>query len=316
MDTPSAPQEPDAITRLRLGLPVGEAGLMPVHKLGPPVRTSWVLRRADAHIARSHRHPDCRIEQRGVSWRFRFPSGTEVHLVAVAIGMGVLPYGPDDIFAAFINEHEPVVQGLLENLTTQSMVPIQIIGDPPEFDCLVGTDNTLRAFAQKVLARISAMPRLDIRGFQARGGDSLSNAIQRRSRSGSGSGHRQREPPPSTTRRASVLLGAPVSDSCVAASSPCRSPIRASRTAGQKSATSKGSAGFGVRKKVVRPQGGAIPGAMRRRSRETISVPVHDVCGGKSSCWETLEEISNSIDVAFDLGLIVSVVVAVSGIVP
>lgn len=158
METPANPHEPDAITKLRRGLPVGEAGLMPTHKLGPPVRTAWVLRRADSHIAQFRRNPDCKTEHRAVSWMFGLPTGVEVHLVAVAIGIGIPPYRPDDISAAFINEHEPVVQGMLENLTTQSIVPVQIIGDTPEFDCVAGTDNNLRAFAQRVLAKISAMP--------------------------------------------------------------------------------------------------------------------------------------------------------------
>lgn len=92
-------EEPDAITKLRHGLPVGEAGLMPTHKLGPPVRTAWVLRRADEHIAQFRRHPACKAEQRAVSWRYKFPSGVEVHLVAVAIGMGIPPYRAEDISA-------------------------------------------------------------------------------------------------------------------------------------------------------------------------------------------------------------------------
>lgn len=166
METPASPDEPDAITKLRRDLPLGEAALMPTHKLGPPVRTAWVLRRADAHITQFYRHPDCRTEQRAASWHYKFPSGTEVHLVAVAIAMGIPPYRPDDISAAFLNEHEPVAQGRLENLTTQSVVPDQTIGDTPEFDCMAGIDNKLRAFAQKVLARISAMPAWTPEDFQ------------------------------------------------------------------------------------------------------------------------------------------------------
>ena len=45
-------------------------------------------------------------------------------------------------------------------------MPIQIIGDTPEFDCVAGTDNNRRAFAQRVLAKVSAMPAWTAEDFQ------------------------------------------------------------------------------------------------------------------------------------------------------
>ena len=132
---------------------------MPITKLGPPVKTGWALRRTDAHIQRIKRHPDCKDVQGAGYWKITLlPSQVEVRLAVMAIGIGFLPHGADDISAAFINEHDPVCRGLLENLTTQDNIPVLFIGDTEANDCIASVKNSQRPWAQKALAAVSLLP--------------------------------------------------------------------------------------------------------------------------------------------------------------
>lgn len=151
------PEPPDKLPQLRERLPVGEACLMHDRKTGPVVKTAWVLRRTDAHLAQFRGQPDCRTQQGGISCRITFHAlGVEVRVVALAIRMGIEPFSPDSVSAAFINEYDPVCRGLLENLTTQSSTPVLLIGDTEPMDCIASVDNTLRTFAQHTISRISS----------------------------------------------------------------------------------------------------------------------------------------------------------------
>jgi hypothetical protein len=159
MDIPLPPEQPDNLDRLRQRLPIGEGGLLPISKLGPPIKTGWALRRTDAQIQRIKRHPECKEVQGAGYWCVTLlPSRVEVRVAVMAIGFGLLPHGPDDISAAFVNEHDPVCRGLLENLTTQDTMPVLLIGDTEANDCIAGAKNTQRQWAQKALAAVSSLP--------------------------------------------------------------------------------------------------------------------------------------------------------------
>lgn len=147
------------LEQFRRRIPVGEGALFPFRKLGPPTKTGWLLRRCDEYIQRIKGHPECQNVQAAGYWNITLlSSGVEVRLAVMAIGMGCLPHGPDDISAAFINEHDFGCRGLLENLTTQDRLPVLFIGDTEANDCFASVNNVKRQWAQKALAAVSALP--------------------------------------------------------------------------------------------------------------------------------------------------------------
>lgn len=159
MSTGEKQDNSGGLEQFRRRLPAGEGCFHTFRKLGPPTKTGWLLRRSDAYIQRIKGHPECKHVQGAGYWTITLPpSQVEVRLAVMALGMGFLPHGPDDISAAFINEHDPVCRGLLENLTTQDKVPVLFIGDTEANDCLTTVGNTQRQWAQKALAAISALP--------------------------------------------------------------------------------------------------------------------------------------------------------------
>lgn len=159
MEIPATPNQPSGLDQFRRRLPVGEGCFYPFSKLGPPIKTGWLLRRSDAYIQRIKGHPDCKEVQGAGYWNITLlPSQVEVRIAVMAIGMGFLPHGPEDISAAFINEYDPVCRGLLENLTTQDKIPVLFVGDTQANDCLANVNNSHRQWARKALAAVSSLP--------------------------------------------------------------------------------------------------------------------------------------------------------------
>lgn len=144
---------------VRERLPVGEGGLFPLRKFAPLVQTAWALRRSDAHLATFRGRPESRNLTSAGWWRVKVPpSGVEVKIVVMAIGIGFLPFTGDNISAAFIDEYHPVYHGDLENLTRQETIPVLLVGDTPAMDCIASVKNAHRHFMQKSLAAVSATP--------------------------------------------------------------------------------------------------------------------------------------------------------------
>lgn len=159
MSTGAKHDNSGGLEQYRRRIPVGEGALSPFTKLGPPTKTGWLLRRSDACIQRIKGQPGCKDVTAAGYWSITLrPSQVEVRLAVMAIGIGFLPHGPDDISAAFINEYDPICRGILENLTTQDKIPVLFIGDSEANDCFASIDNRQRQWAQKALAAVSSLP--------------------------------------------------------------------------------------------------------------------------------------------------------------
>lgn len=155
MEEPDAEDLGDLYEVLRDTLELGQADVLSLP--GSPARTAWALRRRDADILRIRGNPNCRLVQGIGCFPIQLPSGVEVKVVAVLIGMGLPPLFPDDHFAAIINEYGSEQGGLVENLTIQDMTPLIFIGETAAGDCMADVPNSLRQSARSALREISSV---------------------------------------------------------------------------------------------------------------------------------------------------------------
>lgn len=138
--------------------PPGTAGISPLPLPGQVKRTAWIIRKTTPEIEALKAITDLRFQQRAGMYHANV-NGKIVEVLTLMIAVGSEPFGPSSISLGIAgNEHqEGVYGGLLENLTTQDIMPVVFVGDSKNIEFNTATENTLRPFARKALAELSKL---------------------------------------------------------------------------------------------------------------------------------------------------------------